>query len=176
MLYFGKQYIAEKMTLRRILKEYHDLIENDCCIVFENDDTYRWKLNTAINTSHFPTPIQITISVHFPTDYPFKPPKLTLIEATSSVVFLKDNRVFNSALYHDRILNHHWGPHLCIRSILQRITSWLNYFDGDITKYNERVDVAENELCICRKSVHLQPCECVHCKPPTTSTEKFICM
>ena len=159
------------MALRRILKEYHDIIENGCCIVFENNDPYQWELNTAINTSHFPIPIQITVRIGFPTDYPFEPPKLTLIEATPSVVFLKSNIAFNSALCYDRILEHHWGPHLCIRSIVQRITSWLNYFDDDITKYNERVDIAEKELCICRKSVHLQPCECVHCKTPTTSTE-----
>ena len=159
------------MALRRILKEYHDLIENDCCIAFENNDPYQWELNTAINTSHFPIPIQITVRVGFPTDYPFKPPKLTLIEATTSVVFLKTDLAFRNALCNDLKIWDRWGPHLCIRSILQCITSWLTYYDGDITKYNKRVDIAEKELCICRKSVHLQPCECVHCKPPTTSNE-----
>lgn len=152
------------MALRRILKEHDELVCANCCIELENEDLYRWRLTTAVTTPYFDTPIQFTLNVHFPTDYPFKQPKFNLQEATPSILFLKNNLVFIAAICRENVMGYGWDPSKSIQYILDCITKWLNYCDGDLTTYNLLVNEVETELCIRPLSGHLQPCKCNSCK------------
>lgn len=110
------------MSLRRINKELQDL-KNDpplqCSAGPAGDDLFHW---TATIMGPNDSPYQggvFFLNILFPTDYPFKPPKITF---TTKIYHPNINSAGGICL---DILNKQWSPALTISKLLLSICSLL---------------------------------------------------
>ena len=134
------------MTSKRISKELEELTcdpPSNCSAGPKGDNIYEWQA-TIIGPSETPYAGGIfQLEIHFPSDYPFKPPKIK----------------FNTRIYHPNIningsicldiLNTQWSPALTVAKVLLSISSLLtdpnpddpldidaaNLYKKDIKKY-----------------------------------------
>ena len=111
------------MSLRRIKKELKEL-ENDppanCTAGPINDDIHSWE---AMIFGPSETPYQdgiFRIKIQFPSDYPFKPPKVWF---TTKIYHCNINA--NGSICLD-ILKDQWSPALTVSRVLLSITSLLS--------------------------------------------------
>jgi len=115
------------MALRRIQKELKDL-ERDPptnCSAGPSGDLFNW---TATIMGPEGSPYQgglFFLTVHFPADYPFKPPKVQFV---TKVFHPNINR--NGAICLD-ILKDQWSPALTISRVLLSISSLLTDANAD---------------------------------------------
>ena len=111
------------MAARRILKEIQDLKQDapgNCSAGPREDNIYLWD-GMIIGPTDSPYSGGIfKLEIHFPTEYPFKPPKV----------------VFTTRIYHPNIsstgaicldiLKSQWSPALTVSKVLLSICSMLN--------------------------------------------------
>merc|ERR1719337_282889 len=110
------------MALKRIQKELRDLNQDASASVSAgpvDDDQYRW---TATIMGPEDTPYSggvFFLNIHFPPDYPFKPPKVSF---TTRIYHPNINS--NGSICLD-ILKDQWSPALTISKVLLSISSLL---------------------------------------------------
>ncbi|PVU89720.1 hypothetical protein BB561_005187 [Smittium simulii] len=115
------------MALRRISKELKDL-ERDppstCSAGPVSDDVFHWQA-TIMGPSDSPYNGGVFfLSIHFPTDYPFKPPKASIISISFTTRIYHPNINSNGSICLD-ILKDQWSPALTISKVLLSICSML---------------------------------------------------
>ncbi|CAK8687783.1 ubiquitin-conjugating enzyme E2-17 kDa isoform X2 [Clavelina lepadiformis] len=110
------------MAMKRIQKELADLTRDplaQCSAGPLGDDLFHWRANI---TGPDDTPYMggvFFLDVHFPTDYPFKPPKLAF---TTKIYHPNINS--NGSICLD-ILRSQWSPALTISKVLLSISALL---------------------------------------------------
>lgn len=113
---------SRQMALKRINKELVELERDppaNCSAGPVNDDMFHWQ---ATIMGPGDSPFQggvFFLSIHFPADYPFKPPKITF---TTKIFHPNINS--NGAICLD-ILRSQWSPALTISKVLLSICSLL---------------------------------------------------
>ncbi|CAF1129480.1 unnamed protein product [Adineta steineri] len=113
---------SDRMALKRINKELLELEKDppaNCSAGPVNDDMFHWQ---ATIMGPGDSPFQggvFFLSIHFPADYPFKPPKITF---TTKIFHPNINS--NGAICLD-ILRSQWSPALTISKVLLSICSLL---------------------------------------------------
>ena len=135
------------MALKRITKELAELAKDppaNCSAGPIDDDMYHWQA-TIVGPSDSPYQGGLFfLNIHFPVDYPFKPPKVTFITK-----IYHPNINSNGGICLD-ILKDQWSPALTISKVLLSISSLLtdpnpddplvpdiaNLFKTDRNKYN----------------------------------------
>ncbi len=135
------------MALKRITKELSELAKDppaNCSAGPIDDDMYHWQA-TIVGPSDSPYQGGLFfLNIHFPIDYPFKPPKVTFITK-----IYHPNINSNGGICLD-ILKDQWSPALTISKVLLSISSLLtdpnpddplvpdiaNLFKTDRNKYN----------------------------------------
>ncbi|KAM8864847.1 ubiquitin-conjugating enzyme E2 D4 isoform 1-T1 [Synchiropus picturatus] len=140
------------MALKRIQKELSDL-ERDppaqCSAGPVGDDLFHWQA-TIMGPSDSPYQNGVFfLTIHFPTDYPFKPPKVSVLVTSDRIVYLDTMRdsldenlfyillqvAFTTKIYHPNInsngsicldiLRSQWSPALTVSKVLLSICSLL---------------------------------------------------
>jgi len=110
------------MALKRISKELQDLKTDpptNCSAGPVKDDMFHWQA-TIMGPGESPFQGGVFfLSIHFPTDYPFKPPKIQF-----STKIYHPNINVNGAICLD-ILRSNWSPALTISKVLLSICSLL---------------------------------------------------
>ena len=110
------------MAIRRIQKDLHEISKDcptNCSAGPENEDLMRWKA-TLIGPSETPYENGIfTLTINFPSDYPFKPPTVVFI---TKVYHPNINSAGGICL---DILKDAWVPSLTVGKILLSISSLL---------------------------------------------------
>lgn len=111
------------MALRRIQKEHKDLEKdppaNLCGGPVSENDMFNWKA-TIMGSEDSPYAGGIFfLNIHFPSDYPFKPPKL---QFTTKIYHPNINA--NGGICLD-ILKDQWSPALTISKVLLSVCSLL---------------------------------------------------
>ena len=134
-------------TIKRIKKELEE-IERDppanCSAGPVDDDLFHWQA-TIIGPEDSPYYQGVfSINIHFPADYPFKPPKINFL---TKVYHPNIDSAGNICL---DILKDKWSPALTISKILLSICSLLNEPNPDdplmpeiAKEYTEKKDVYE---------------------------------
>ncbi len=111
------------MALKRITKELAELAKDppaNCSAGPIDDDMYHWQA-TIVGPSDSPYQGGLFfLNIHFPVDYPFKPPKVTFITK-----IYHPNINSNGGICLD-ILKDQWSPALTISKVLLSISSLLN--------------------------------------------------
>ncbi|KAK8786831.1 ubiquitin-conjugating enzyme E2-17 kDa-like [Ornithodoros turicata] len=136
------------MALKRIKKELEDLKRDppaQCSAGPVNDDLFHWQA-TIMGPPDSPYQGGVFfLTIHFPTDYPFKPPKVAF---TTRIYHPNINS--NGSICLD-ILRSQWSPALTISKVLLSICSLLcdpnpddplvpeiaRFYKTDREKYNE---------------------------------------
>ena len=136
------------MALKRITKELAELAKDppaNCSAGPIDDDMYHWQA-TIVGPSDSPYQGGLFfLNIHFPVDYPFKPPKVTFITK-----IYHPNINSNGGICLD-ILKDQWSPALTISKVLLSISSLLtdpnpddplvpdiaNLFKSNRKQYNE---------------------------------------
>ncbi|XP_041452434.1 ubiquitin-conjugating enzyme E2-17 kDa-like [Lytechinus variegatus] len=110
------------MALKRITKEFKDFDKeppSNCSAGPVGDDMYHWQA-TIMGPPDSPYQGGVFfLSIHFPTDYPFKPPKVAF---TTKIYHPNINS--NGSICLD-ILRSQWSPALTIAKVLLSICSLL---------------------------------------------------
>lgn len=110
------------MALRRINKELLDFTKDppeNCSAGPVNEDLFNWNA-TIMGPSDSPFHQGIfNLSIHFPTDYPFKPPKVNFITK------IYHPNISSSGSICLDILKQQWSPALTVNKILLSICSLL---------------------------------------------------
>jgi ubiquitin-conjugating enzyme E2 D/E len=111
------------MALKRIQKELQDLAKDppsSCSAGPAGEDLFHWQA-TIMGPSESPFQGGVFfLTIHFPTDYPFKPPKVNF---TTKIYHPNINS--NGSICLD-ILRDQWSPALTISKVLLSICSMLN--------------------------------------------------
>ena len=116
------------MSLNRINKELNEFKidpPSNCSAGPVNDDLYKWEA-TIIGPEK--TPYEggfFKLEIHFPNNYPFKPPKIKFI---TRIFHPNINRYGNICL---DILDKQWSPALTINKVLLSISSLLSDPNAD---------------------------------------------
>ena len=112
------------MSLRRISKELEEFIKDpptNCSAGPEDTDLFKWKA-TIVGPEDTPYHGGIfNLSILFPQDYPFKPPK---IKFTTKILHPNINGSGNICL--DILQGRQWSPALTISKVLLSISSLLS--------------------------------------------------
>ncbi|KAM9849778.1 ubiquitin-conjugating enzyme E2 D2 isoform 1-T1 [Aulostomus maculatus] len=136
------------MALKRIHKELNDLARDppaQCSAGPVGDDMFHWQATImGPNDSPYQSGV-FFLTIHFPTDYPFKPPKVSrtpckstlrsLSPSSCSFLFFCSQVAFTTRIYHPNInsngsicldiLRSQWSPALTISKVLLSICSLL---------------------------------------------------
>ncbi len=116
------------MALKRITKELSELAKDppaNCSAGPMEDDLYHWQA-TIVGPSDSPYQGGLFfLNIHFPVDYPFKPPKCTFITK-----IYHPNINSNGGICLD-ILKDQWSPALTISKVLLSISSLLTDANPD---------------------------------------------
>uniref|UniRef100_A0A0B7AHW1 UBC core domain-containing protein n=1 Tax=Arion vulgaris TaxID=1028688 RepID=A0A0B7AHW1_9EUPU len=110
------------MATKRINKELQDLRRDPpagCSAGPVGDDLYHWEAMIQGPPDSAYADGVFSLSIHFPTDYPFKPPKITF-----TTKIYHPNIHSNGSICLD-ILRSQWSPALTISKVLISITSLL---------------------------------------------------
>ncbi|XP_068439377.1 ubiquitin-conjugating enzyme E2 D1b isoform X2 [Clinocottus analis] len=109
------------MALKRIQKELHDLQRDppaQCSAGPVGDDLFHWQA-TIMGPGDSPYQGGVFfLTIHFPTDYPFKPPKVAF---TTKIYHPNINS--NGSICLD-ILRSQWSPALTVSKVLFRIETF----------------------------------------------------
>jgi len=111
------------MSTRRIQKEHQDLTRDapeNCSAGPKGDNMYSWD---AMIVGPADSPYaggMFKLEIHFPSDYPFKPPKVTFL---TKIYHPNINSHGNICL---DILKDQWSPALTVSKVLLSICSLLN--------------------------------------------------
>ncbi|ORY06514.1 ubiquitin-conjugating enzyme/RWD-like protein [Clohesyomyces aquaticus] len=121
------------MALKRISKELKD-IERDppssCSAGPIGDDLFHWQA-TMMGPADSPYSGGVFfLSIHFPKDYPFKPPKVNFTTRIYHPNVTSGGYIFGCGK-HGGILNHEWSPALTISKVLLAIAGCLSDIDPD---------------------------------------------
>ena len=115
-------YVSQTMALKRIHKEPLDLSRDppdQCSAGPVGDDMFHWQATImGPNDSPYQGGV-FFLTIHFPSDYPFKPPKIAF---TTQIYHPNINRNGNICL---DILRSEWSPALTISKVLLSICSML---------------------------------------------------
>mgnify|MGYP000929565224 CR=1 FL=1 len=116
------------MSLNRINKELNEFKidpPSNCSAGPVNDDLYKWEA-TIIGPEKTPYEGGVfKLEIHFPNNYPFKPPKIKFI---TRIFHPNINRYGNICL---DILDKQWSPALTINKVLLSISSLLSDPNAD---------------------------------------------
>ena len=136
------------MAANRITKELKDITKDppsNCSAGMVSDDMFHWEA-TIIGPSDSPySGGMFNLDIHFPADYPFKPPK---VKFKTPIFHPNINK--NGSICLD-VLNKNWSPALTISKLLLSISSLLtdpnpddpldvqaaNIYKENIEKYNQ---------------------------------------
>ncbi|XP_030835353.1 ubiquitin-conjugating enzyme E2 D2 [Strongylocentrotus purpuratus] len=135
------------MALKRITKELHDFDMDPpsaCSAGPVSDDLFNWQATIMGPTNSAYESGVFYLNIHFPADYPFKPPKVSF---TTKIYHPNINS--NGSICLD-ILRSQWSPALTISKVLLSICSLLTdpnpddplvpdiarVYKTDRTKYN----------------------------------------
>ena len=136
------------MALKRITKELAELAKDppaNCSAGPIDDDLYHWQATIVGPSDSAYQGGLFFLNIHFPVDYPFKPPKVTFITK-----IYHPNINSNGGICLD-ILKDQWSPALTISKVLLSISSLLtdpnpddplvpdiaNLFKADKKRYND---------------------------------------
>ncbi len=109
-------------TEKRLLNEYKEMINDpphNCSAGIVDDDIYHWSAQILGPEDSPYYGGVFNLQIHFPTEYPFKPPKIN----------------FKTNIYHPNIMNGNicldilkdqWSPALTISKVLLSLCSLLN--------------------------------------------------
>eukprot|EP01028_Stygiella_incarcerata_P014284 TRINITY_DN930_c0_g1_i2.p1 TRINITY_DN930_c0_g1~~TRINITY_DN930_c0_g1_i2.p1 ORF type:complete len:139 (+),score=26.25 TRINITY_DN930_c0_g1_i2:164-580(+) len=110
------------MALKRITKELNDLRQDppaNCSAGPDGDDMYKWRATIMGPSDSCFAGGVFFLSIEFPPDYPFKPPKVRFLTK-----IYHPNIASNGAICLD-ILREQWSPALTISKVLLSICSLL---------------------------------------------------
>lgn len=114
--------LKQRMSARRILKEITDLKKDapdNCSAGPRGEDVYTWDA-VIMGPSDCPYHGGVfRLEIHFPSDYPFKPPKVIFLTK-----IYHPNVSTNGAICLD-ILKDNWSPALTVGKVLLSICSLL---------------------------------------------------
>lgn len=111
------------MANMRLTKELEELVKNpptNCSAGTVNDDLFHWR---ASITGPEDTPYFggiFSLDIHFPTDYPFKAPKMNFI----TKIYHPNINAAGSICVD--ILRENWSPALTISKVLLSVSSLMN--------------------------------------------------
>ncbi|XWS24827.1 hypothetical protein CRYUN_Cryun27aG0018200 [Craigia yunnanensis] len=128
------------MTSKRINKELKDLQKDppvSCSAGPAGDDMFHWQATIMGPTDSPYSGGMFLVSIHFPPDYPFKPPKASCVQLLfcSSLNNVFVHVSFKTKVYHPNInsngsicldiLKEQWSPALTVSKVLLSICSLL---------------------------------------------------
>lgn len=131
------------MASKRINKEFEEFNRDpptNCSAGPVNDDMFHWK---AVLLGPTESPFEggcFHLNIHFPSDYPFKPPKVNFITK-----IYHPNINSNGSICLD-ILKNQWSPALTISKVLLSISSLLDDPNPDDPLVPEIANLCKSNL------------------------------